>query len=322
MENKSHAMAAGIFVLLVLTMLGGLAVWLTRDRGHYETFEMTTRQAVTGLQPQAAVRYKGVSIGKVEAIGFDPEEAGSILIRISVDETTPITQNTFASLGYQGVTGLAYIDLDDATQPLPSLGKSPRGYRRLGMRPSNLSQLAAMGPEVIGDVRETMGRINALLGDENQQVLMGTIGRFGQAAQSTASLAQRIEESWTRNLEPTLTQLGQDMGTNMQALQKAAASLDAMSQEFAKVAGRINERDGVIDQLAQSAQAFAGAADEINGSMLPRVQRTLDEVSTAMQEIGSLARDVGNNPQSFIYGPNTARPGPGEQGYVAPGTGR
>ena len=30
MENKSHAMAAGIFVLVVAALLAGLAVWLTR----------------------------------------------------------------------------------------------------------------------------------------------------------------------------------------------------------------------------------------------------------------------------------------------------
>ena len=31
MENKSHALAAGAFVLAMLALLIGLAVWLTRD---------------------------------------------------------------------------------------------------------------------------------------------------------------------------------------------------------------------------------------------------------------------------------------------------
>ena len=33
MENKAHAMAAGIFVVLVTALLVGLAAWLTRDTG-------------------------------------------------------------------------------------------------------------------------------------------------------------------------------------------------------------------------------------------------------------------------------------------------
>ena len=80
MENKSHALAAGIFVLVVAAMLAGLAVWLTRDNANYEQYELSTRDGVSGLQPQAAVRYKGVAVGKVTRIGFDPQVNGNVLI--------------------------------------------------------------------------------------------------------------------------------------------------------------------------------------------------------------------------------------------------
>jgi phospholipid/cholesterol/gamma-HCH transport system substrate-binding protein len=38
MENKSHAMAAGIFVLVVAALLAGLAIWLTRDTRQYNEY--------------------------------------------------------------------------------------------------------------------------------------------------------------------------------------------------------------------------------------------------------------------------------------------
>mgnify|MGYP001028198459 CR=1 FL=1 len=107
MENKSHALAAGLFVLLASCLVAGLAMWLTRDNGDYVAYELTTSDGVSGLQPQAAVRYKGVAVGKVTHIGFDPELSGNVLIRISVAVDAPITPTTFATLGYQGVTGLA-----------------------------------------------------------------------------------------------------------------------------------------------------------------------------------------------------------------------
>ena len=43
MENKSHAMAAGIFVLVVAALLAGLAVWLTRGD------ELLARQLPVGV---------------------------------------------------------------------------------------------------------------------------------------------------------------------------------------------------------------------------------------------------------------------------------
>ena len=113
MENKSHALAAGIFVLVVAAMLAGLAIWLTRDNANYEQYELSTRDGVSGLQPQAAVRYKGVAVGKVTRIGFDPQVNGNVLIRIAVNEQAPISPTTFAVLGYP----VSYTHLTLPTTP-------------------------------------------------------------------------------------------------------------------------------------------------------------------------------------------------------------
>ena len=55
MENKAHAMAAGIFVVAITILLVGLAAWLTRDTGERDPYEISTRETITGLQEQAAV---------------------------------------------------------------------------------------------------------------------------------------------------------------------------------------------------------------------------------------------------------------------------
>ncbi len=53
MENKAHALAAGIFVVVVTALLLVLAAWLTRDTGARDIYEISTRETVTGLQEQA-----------------------------------------------------------------------------------------------------------------------------------------------------------------------------------------------------------------------------------------------------------------------------
>ena len=101
MENKAHALAAGAFVLFVASLLVGLAMLLTRDTGVRHLYEMTTREAVSGLQPQAAVRYRGIAVGKVIFIGFDPQLTGNVLVRFTVEDGTPMTKSTFATLGFR-----------------------------------------------------------------------------------------------------------------------------------------------------------------------------------------------------------------------------
>src|SRR5471030_2490826 len=53
--------------------------------------------------------------GKVAAIGFDPKVTGQILVTLNINPDAPITKTTYGTLGYQGVTGIAYVQLDDDT---------------------------------------------------------------------------------------------------------------------------------------------------------------------------------------------------------------
>src|SRR6478752_4023690 len=141
MENKAHALAAGIFVVAVSILLVGLAAWLTRDTGDRDLYEISTRETVTGLQAQAAVRYRGVDVGKVAEIGFDPKAQGNVLMRLEIDHNAPVTSDTFATLGFQGVTGLAFVQLDDTGKPAPLLQPDDEVPPRIPLRPGLLSTI-------------------------------------------------------------------------------------------------------------------------------------------------------------------------------------
>ena len=43
MENKAHALAAGIFVIAVAALLAGLAMWLTRGQPDYRVYELSSK---------------------------------------------------------------------------------------------------------------------------------------------------------------------------------------------------------------------------------------------------------------------------------------
>src|SRR3954447_20634087 len=149
MENKSHAMAAGIFVALLTALVLGLASWLTRETGVRDTYEISTRETVTGLQEQAPVRFRGVDVGKVKRIGFDPKVIGNVLVRMEIDRDTPLTRDTFATLSYQGVTGLAFIQLSDLGKPAPRLAPNDEVPPRIPLRPGLLARLEERGEVIL-----------------------------------------------------------------------------------------------------------------------------------------------------------------------------
>lgn len=342
MENKAHALAAGIFVLVVSAMVIAMAVWLTRDTGEHRVYEISSAEAVNGLQSQAAVRYRGVSVGKVMEIGFDPKTSGNVLVRIVLDESAPVTSQTFATLGFQGVTGLAFVQLDDTGADGKPLATSEAQPARIPMRASLLSKLSDQGLAILTRLEKSSESINEMLAPDKQAQLMATVKVFGSAAQSVQAMADRVQKL-SANLDTVLNaQLGpkrvdiprfvEDATATMKTLQVTAAGIDQTVAEFrttasayTEVAQRLNAKGGPVEQLTegaaaltQGAQALAQAGAAFNSNTLPRLNRTSDETTRAARQVSRTANAVSENPQSLIFGNGPITPGPGEPGFVIP----
>jgi phospholipid/cholesterol/gamma-HCH transport system substrate-binding protein len=308
MENKAHALAAGIFVVVVAALLVMLAAWLTRDTGARDAYEISTRNSISGLQSQAAVRYRGVDVGKVDSIGFDPKSQGSVLIRMEVDRDAPVTKNTFATLNFQGVTGLAYVELDDNGQPAARLAPEDGHPPRIPLKPGLIQKLTERGEKILDQADEAMGRINQVLGDANQKRVAAALDNLGTASAKAGELAGDLDRTLKQRIDPMVT----EAKTTLQSVRSS-------SDEFGRTAKRLNATDGPIDRLAQGTQSLSHAADSFNSATLPRVNRVADETSRAVRQLGRTANTIGDNPQSLIYGSGPITPGPGEPGFVAPG---
>ena len=321
MENKSHAMAAGLFVLLVVALLTAMALWLTRDRNQYHEYELSTGDGISGLQPQAAVRYKGVPVGKVVNIGFDTQISGNVLIRIAVDTQTPISKTTFAVLGYQGVTGLAHVQLDDAAAPQPTLPSGPSGLPRLPLKSSPLSMLADQGPVLLGRVDEMTRRLNDMLSDANQQRVSSALENIAGTAVAVRGLTEGMQRTLAQKVDPALADmpaLVADTRKALQSLDQTASSVATIAADLGQTVQRINAPEGPLEQIVSGSQALARAADGLGRTTLPRVNRAAADVSRAARQMGAAAGGFSDNPQAVIYGSGRAMAGPGEPGFVPP----
>lgn len=317
MENKSHALAAGVFVLVVLAMLVGLAGWLTRDTGKNRLFEISSREGVTGLQAQAPVRYKGVTVGRVLSIALDTEKTGNVLLRFAVDSTAPMTTTTFATLGFQGVTGLAFVQLDDAGGTSQALADNDDSPPRIPMRPSLMSRLSDQGAGLLTQLDEASQRVNQLLAAPNQKKLIDAIANLGQAA---AQIGHVVEQA---NL-PVLTQDAsvalKSLKSNAERLGQSAETVGASASAFKRMSERMSESGGTLDQIAQGTDALLATGQSLNTTLVPRINRTVDDTARTVRHIGRAVETVNDNPQALLLGNGAVPPGPGEAGFVAPTT--
>ncbi|OWW19818.1 MlaD family protein [Noviherbaspirillum denitrificans] len=309
MENKAHALIAGLFTIVLLAGAVFVGIWLNRDRVEYVPYQIATKLSVPGLNPQAAVRYRGLDVGKVDDITFDPEVVGQILVHISVKPDTPITKSTFATLGYQGVTGIAYVQLDDDGKQPVKLHSTPQQVARIEMRPSLFDELQTRGLAILQQTQEVAQRINNMLEPGNQKAILSAFDNVSKAATEI--------ESIPRQLEPTLAKLP---AVTTQA-QKSLASLDTLSKDMAALAGslnniatRLNQQGGAISTITDTAARLGSVAERIEHETLPLA-------GDARATIRSLNRALDNfseRPQSVLFGTPDLAPGPGEPGFAAP----
>jgi phospholipid/cholesterol/gamma-HCH transport system substrate-binding protein len=302
MENKSHALMAGIFTIVLLAGAILVALWLNRDREERVPYQIATKLSVPGLNPQAAVRYRGLDVGRVDEIGFDPQTPGQIVIRLSVKPDTPVTRSTFAMLGYQGVTGIAYVQLDDDGKNPERVSTSAAQVARIDLRPSLLDNLQTKGLAIMDQAEELTRRFNALLGEDNQKALLGTFDNVGRAA---AAL-----EAIPKQLEPTLAKLPA-LATEAQ---RSMHSIGRLSNEYSALAGRLSGPEGPFTKISNSADSVATAADRIERDFLPLA----DDARASLRVLNRTLESLNDRPQSILFGARPLAPGPGENGFTEP----
>lgn len=287
MESKSHALMAGLFTLALLAavLLGGW--WLNRDKTEMIPYVMATKLSVSGLNPQATVRYRGLDVGKVSDIRFDTAVPGQILVYFGVRPETPMTESTFGVLAYQGVTGIAYVELNDdgsRPQPLPS---SEVRVAQIEMRAGLMADLQTKANGILDETQKLTKEMATLFKPENQELLINTLKSINKAA-------MEIEKS-SRELQPALVKLPEiadKTGKMMDSVTALSNELGDLSQNLTSVVGGGNTAESMT-QL----QSLAG------------------DLHTSLQSLNTTLDQFSQRPAGLLFGAPGPEPGPGESGY-------
>ena len=310
MENRAYALAAGMFTLLLGAAFVAVALWFGKDDLEYVPFLITTTTSVSVLKAEAPVRYRGVEVGRVESIRIDPGINGDIHIRIGVTEGTPVTKSTFARLGYQGVTGLAYVALDDNGDSKELLKSASRKVAEIPMRRSIMDT----GEDLIAAFGEIAIRVNTLLDEDNQNALRRALVGLEKATLKTAALADKTAVL-AEKLEPGVAGVPGLVGDARGAIGRAnqlIGNLDGLTS-------KIEERVEALNRVAKSVEEVGSTARAVNDETLPRLNALVEDLHKETRALDRLLNALGEHPQSLVFGTPRGKPGPGESGFTPGG---
>lgn len=311
MESRSHAVVAIVFFMVFSMGIAVIYIWLHRGPREDRYYEIISSYGVGGLQPEAAVEFKGLRIGSVKRIYFDPGNPGDVIIRIGVFPDAYVTQSTYATLGYRGITGLTYIDLDnDPANPGSPLPTDPRHPARIPMRKGMLQVAEEQGMSDLKQVKAFLDRANRLLSDDNRRHLSALLSRLDDASRRLVDIERQLTPA-ARTMPAIAAETSR--------LLRETADLESTVDHFVRDAGRpVQEIGGAARSVTRLGDSGDRLADRVTDELLPRLDALLERMNQTIGRIDRLTRDLRSRPQSLIFGPAPRPAGPGEPGFQPP----
>jgi phospholipid/cholesterol/gamma-HCH transport system substrate-binding protein len=312
MESRAYALVTGLFVLGIAACIVLWAQWLAKVPLARTPYRVVATVPVSGLNPEAQVRYRGMGVGRVKAIGLDPKDPRRILIDIEVDNNIPVTRGTYAQLGMEGITGIAYVHLLDTYKDMEPAAKSADGLAELPLRPSFFDSLSDGAEGAMQDARELMASMNSLLNPENRKRIGTTLASLERISANLEAASARMPAVIART-ESWLSEENRRLATgSLEHMNETMKTMPELARETQQLVKDARDLVGQVGKLSAESQ---GAAATLREDTLPRVNALAESVDRSAQRVGRLALQLDRDPQSAIFGRKPGRPGPGEPGF-------
>ncbi len=271
METRASYILVGSFVLAFVAGAFAIVTWFAKtefDRKPAQ-YHVYFTESVTGLEIGSPVRYRGVAVGSVADIRIDPKNVERVRVTFEVAAETPIKQDTFASLGLQGITGAAYVQLEGGTQESATLvAKEGEPLPVIAAKASGLERLLTKAPELFEKAFVLVERLSALLDDRNRKAVADTLQNLHAVSQNLAASSGGFDQ--------VLTEAG-----------GAVTSLRAASERIEALANSMQDRVGPLaDSTRDTMAELKGAIAGIRGtaSSFTEVAKLLENMIAANHE--------------------------------------
>ena len=302
MEDRTGYLIVGSFLVVAITSLVGLMVWFGGGAGQEPVarYLVLFHRDISGLTPGSAVRYLGVDVGQVTSIALAPDKAQTVEVEIEVGRSTPVDAGTFAGLALQGVTGVAFINMDTEPGEHGPINTEPGlRYPVIPSRSVGLAALLADTPAVMGRVNDLLDQAGRLLDESNQASVARTLDNLEEL--STALAAKREEiaalperlEAVLDNLERATDQLPGLVTEVQPEIVAAMQNLNRSSERLLQVTSRL---DDWLKENDTEMRSFVGDG-------LGEIPALVADMRRTVRSLDKLVTELRDDPSQLVHRP-------------------
>lgn len=251
--------ACGIGIALLAIVWLGVSRFLEKGQYYVTYFD----ESVQGLDIDSPVKYRGVSIGRVETIGIAPDtKLIQVVLRIDSDQT--LDADMVAQLKAVGITGMMFVELDRKEEGEPDSSPSlnfPSEYQIVASKPSGKSDLLRGVDELLNQTRSIVESAQRILDYQGWDEIMTAME---EASGSLTALLDKANRSMSR-VEGIIADDEETLKAAMENFRLAMENANTLLEKGSKlVSGTDDSHSHLKPHLLVVAQNLEKASGNLN----------------------------------------------------------
>lgn len=265
-----------IISLVTISYIGMSYADLGRHVGLRDYYTVKLQLPETGgLFKGSAVSYRGVTVGRVDALNLaesDGQNGTRVVADLRITSDAKIPANTNAVVANRSAVGEQYVDLRPATAAGP--------YLRAG---STITRTAATTPPPVSETLKAINDFNASVPTDSLQITLDELGKAftgqGPHLQRLLDASDQFINTSYENLDTTVTFL-ENGNAVLRTQNQEAASLREFAREGRKFAAALKGSDSDIRRLIAAAPPFSTELSGLLRDLDPGLPRLLANLLT------------------------------------------
>jgi phospholipid/cholesterol/gamma-HCH transport system substrate-binding protein len=298
METRAHYILIGLFTLVVAAAVLAFGWWISRPEVVLEVvpYETLFETAVEGLRRGGEVRFNGIKVGDVAWVRLDVDDPRKVRVRMDIEQGTPIKQDSTATLGTQGLTGVSFVEITGGTPESPMLLPAPG--EDAAIIPSELTgidKLKSDLPQVLANINNLLERIADTVNETNRayitRILEDVEQLTGTVADDRDAIAETIE-----NIRD-LTARANDLTAHADTL---------VAEDVRKLVADAGDALATYNDLGKNVdQVLADARPNLDGFLqddLGQIKPLLVDLRRLVVAFERIAAMIERDPSGIIFG--------------------
>ena len=319
MNNKVNYTLVGFLVLVGVAMIISFSYWMLKPTVETETtrYNIYFDESVLGLNIDAPVKYRGISVGKVSRLRISPTNSERVEVEITVLKSTPIKESTVARLTAQGITGLSYINLSMGDHGAPALvSKEDEEYPVIESVPSFFEDFEKSLDSVSSKLSKTLSKTEQLLNDENQKQINLLLTR---SASFMDKLDRLLDQKTINSFHHSITNL-ESASNKVDALmpkvdifvEKSMEWEDKIDNSFSSIMNSYLGIRSSMDEIKRAVSSGEFNVKDIAADIVPTMNNTLLDMQDLMIKLQDSLNQYDRSPSDILFKQEEIKKAPGE----------